>query len=403
MAEGGEGGSWWGGWVQTAKDKSNEAWNFMKKDLVEFGSVVQKDTSAVVATTACTLKDKLKVEESTGSKMRSGFTNFLMGISETLAPKNYGMEEDDDVPQRVIFDRAKARLQDTQTDPGTYLTEPDGPVDVYEEWKETFHVDQHKGDISDLLVASDEVRSIYTKLVNDTWEVTDAVEETVGDVAEKPKKPESPDQSPDKKEIDTEKLETKDVVNQDEVTIKTKEHLEENIGTETKKEEQNNAAFKSEKDDTAKKTEDSVEDTQTAQEAKEHIEGGQEPDKTEPDKTEPDKTELLTGEKALEVNKDKESTTSEGSSIEELRFSDDSSKEKDEADKTVLPVQKDGSGMSSPVQSDNGASKDTSSLSDDWDRDFDIEITEQDLKHVAALATTTEGNEEDLDDWESWE
>lgn len=49
------GGSWWGGWLQAAKDKSSEAMTFIKRDLDEFASAVQSDTRLLVESTTNTM------------------------------------------------------------------------------------------------------------------------------------------------------------------------------------------------------------------------------------------------------------------------------------------------------------------------------------------------------------
>ncbi|GBO01491.1 hypothetical protein AVEN_15215-1 [Araneus ventricosus] len=59
------GSSWWGswpGWLQTAKEKSSNALEFMKRDLTEFTQVVQTDAVAAVSSTAAMLKEKLTIE-----------------------------------------------------------------------------------------------------------------------------------------------------------------------------------------------------------------------------------------------------------------------------------------------------------------------------------------------------
>lgn len=60
----------------------------------------------------------------------------------------------------------KARLYEIQISPQTYCTEPDGPIDKFNDWKLTFDLESKKGEISELLVSVDEVRTIYTKLVS---------------------------------------------------------------------------------------------------------------------------------------------------------------------------------------------------------------------------------------------
>jgi len=60
---------------------------------------------------------------------------------------------------------SQARLFEIQTSPQTYCTEPDGPQEQFDAWRSTFDLEAKKGEISDLLVSVNEVRSIYTKLV----------------------------------------------------------------------------------------------------------------------------------------------------------------------------------------------------------------------------------------------
>ena len=59
----------------------------------------------------------------------------------------------------------QARLNAIQIDPGTYCEEPSGPQEDFQKWQRTFQLENHKGDISELLVSNAEVRSLYTQLV----------------------------------------------------------------------------------------------------------------------------------------------------------------------------------------------------------------------------------------------
>ncbi|XP_035666081.1 BSD domain-containing protein 1-like [Branchiostoma floridae] len=177
MAEGG-GDTWFGGWVKAAKDKSGEVFDFMKRDLTEFSTVVQKDTATAVASTATTVKSKLHEHQisqpselaeqsATGGTLKEGLSNFLGAISRSLAVDDDDVEEIRIGPASptAVYGRAQARLHNMQIDPGTYCNEPDGPQDQYFKWLETFDLEGIKGDISDLLVAKNEVRALYTRLV----------------------------------------------------------------------------------------------------------------------------------------------------------------------------------------------------------------------------------------------
>ncbi|XP_075765265.1 BSD domain-containing protein 1 isoform X3 [Pelodiscus sinensis] len=178
MAEGEDGG-WWRSWLQqsyqTVKEKSTEALEFMKRDLTEFSQVVQHDTACTIAATASVVKEKLvKTEGSSGTteKMKKGLADFLGVISDTFAPSP-DMTIDCDVITLMAtpsgttepYDSTKARLYTLQSDPATYCNEPDGPAVLFETWLSQFNLEEKKGEISELLVTSPSIRALYTKMV----------------------------------------------------------------------------------------------------------------------------------------------------------------------------------------------------------------------------------------------
>ncbi|KAJ8287424.1 hypothetical protein COCON_G00000830 [Conger conger] len=176
MAEG-EGG-WWGGWLQqgyqAVKDKSAEAYEFIKRDLTEFSNVVQHDTACSIVATASAVRSKLAAEGSTETteKVKKSLSNLLGVITDTLAPP-----PDKTIDCEVItlmatpagttevYDSTKARLYCLQADPATYCNEPDGPPEQFEAWLPTCSLEDRKGEISELLVSSPSIRSLYTKMV----------------------------------------------------------------------------------------------------------------------------------------------------------------------------------------------------------------------------------------------
>uniref|UniRef100_A0A3B4Y2M2 BSD domain containing 1 n=1 Tax=Seriola lalandi dorsalis TaxID=1841481 RepID=A0A3B4Y2M2_SERLL len=113
---------WWGGWFQQSfqavKDKSSEALEFLKRDLTEFSTVVQHDTACSIVATATAVRNKLA-----------------------------------------------ARLYSLQADPATYCNEPDGPPEQFDNWLSSFSLEEKKGEISELLVNSPSIRALYTKMV----------------------------------------------------------------------------------------------------------------------------------------------------------------------------------------------------------------------------------------------
>ncbi|XP_053358329.1 BSD domain-containing protein 1 isoform X2 [Clarias gariepinus] len=176
MAEGE--GAWWGGWlqqsIQSLKDRSSEAYEFIKRDLTEFSTVVQHDTACSIVATANAVKSKLAVEGSseTTEKVKKSLSNILGVITDTLAPPP-DKTIDCDVITLVatpagtteVYDSTKARLYTLQADPATYCNEPDGPLEQFDTWLSTFSLEERKAEISELLVSSPSIRALYTKMV----------------------------------------------------------------------------------------------------------------------------------------------------------------------------------------------------------------------------------------------
>lgn len=173
-----EGEGWWGGWLQQSfqavKDKSSEALEFLKRDLTEFSTVVQHDTACSIVATATAVKNKLAVEGSseTTEKVKKSLSSFLGVITDTLAPPP-DKTIDCDVITLVatpagtteVYDSSKARLYSLQADPATYCNEPDGPPEQFDNWLSGFSLEDKKGEISELLVSSPSIRALYTKMV----------------------------------------------------------------------------------------------------------------------------------------------------------------------------------------------------------------------------------------------
>uniref|UniRef100_A0A8C8RLF4 BSD domain containing 1 n=1 Tax=Pelusios castaneus TaxID=367368 RepID=A0A8C8RLF4_9SAUR len=147
----------------------------MKRDLTEFTQVVQHDTACTIAATASVVKEKLvKTDGSSGTteKVKKGLADFLGVISDTFAPSPDKTIDCDVITLMATpsgttepYDSAKARLYTLQSDPATYCNEPDGPVELFESWLMQFNLEEKKGEISELLVTSPSVRALYTKMV----------------------------------------------------------------------------------------------------------------------------------------------------------------------------------------------------------------------------------------------
>ncbi|NWR53450.1 BSDC1 protein, partial [Regulus satrapa] len=173
-----EDGGWWRSWLQQSdqavKEKSTEALEFMKRDLAEFTQVVQHDTACTIAATASVVKDKLARAEGSGAteKVRKGLSDFLGVISDTFAPSPDKTIDCDVITLMATpsgttepYDSAKARLYSLQSDPATYCNEPDGPAELLEAWLAQFNLEEKKGEIAELLATSPSIRALYTKMV----------------------------------------------------------------------------------------------------------------------------------------------------------------------------------------------------------------------------------------------
>ncbi|KAJ9578394.1 hypothetical protein L9F63_005383, partial [Diploptera punctata] len=168
----GGGGSWWDSWYKTAKDKSVEVLQFVKRDLDEFSSAVKNEASNVVTSTTSALKDKLKLDEpeSTANTMKRSVSSFFGQMSSVLNPT----PEDDDEEAIVIHDSQPVVLTKFQmmqhalvTNPDTFLTEPDKKFEKqYEAWLEIIE-DQLTADrLSKMMAANPELHLQYTSLVS---------------------------------------------------------------------------------------------------------------------------------------------------------------------------------------------------------------------------------------------
>ncbi|CAL1275862.1 unnamed protein product [Larinioides sclopetarius] len=174
------GSSWWGswpGWLQTAKEKSSNALEFMKRDLTEFTQVVQTDAVAAVSSTAAMLKEKLTVDnaEAVADKARQSITSVIGSIADVFAPQ----KELEDSELMIIKDSEPvtmdwwqkystyiiSQLYMIRKDPKTFCHEPEGPPEMYENWLESFDLSEHQEEMTEIMITCSEVRDIYDKLV----------------------------------------------------------------------------------------------------------------------------------------------------------------------------------------------------------------------------------------------
>uniref|UniRef100_A0A2K5SBE6 BSD domain containing 1 n=1 Tax=Cebus imitator TaxID=2715852 RepID=A0A2K5SBE6_CEBIM len=155
MAEGEDVG-WWRSWLQ----QSYQA--------------VKEKIAACSRSTCFLCPFSIQTEGSSGAteKMKKGLSDFLGVISDTFAPSPDKTIDCDVItlmgtPSGTAepYDGTKARLYSLQSDPATYCNEPDGPPELFEAWLSQFCLEEKKGEISELLVGSPSIRALYTKMV----------------------------------------------------------------------------------------------------------------------------------------------------------------------------------------------------------------------------------------------
>ncbi|RWS29589.1 synapse-associated-like protein [Leptotrombidium deliense] len=178
----------------------------MKRDLTEFKETVQTDTISAVSSTASYIRTAIQSisldeesEESngnvTGSEAESSVAassseptkekpnqlNFafleekakhvIFSVFDVLKGTVFADEEEEIcvvVGNKVVnipVERWNMLVSAVQSDPQTYLHEPQGPPDNYESWLATFNLIDHESEVQQLLSSVPDVNNIYSKLV----------------------------------------------------------------------------------------------------------------------------------------------------------------------------------------------------------------------------------------------
>uniref|UniRef100_A0A3Q1BXB9 BSD domain-containing protein n=1 Tax=Amphiprion ocellaris TaxID=80972 RepID=A0A3Q1BXB9_AMPOC len=411
---------WWGGWLQQSfqavKDKSSEALEFLKRDLTEFSTVVQHDTACSIVATATAVKNKLAVEGSseTTEKVKKSLSSFLGVITDTLAPPP-DKTIDCDVITLVatpagtteVYDSSKARLYSLQADPATYCNEPDGPPEQFDSWLSSFSLEDKKGEISELLVNSPSIRALYTKMVpaavahSEFWQryfykVFQLEQEEARRVALKQRAEQSPHTETLGWEEEEEGMssilngyksallrnltltlppatllspalspsEATLSVSSDSVSLPTQvDARPEPVATELSK----------------KLTEASLEDVVNKPQ----------------EELRPGKNDLPP-EARVEAGTQSEATV-DGTSVRAPTSKPENTKEEGPQDLRVFELNSD-SGKSTP--SNNGKKGSSTDVSEDWEKDFDLDMTEEEVQ--LALSKIEASGEMD-EDWENWD
>ncbi|CAF3734303.1 unnamed protein product [Rotaria sp. Silwood1] len=144
--------SWFTSAIQSVRDKSIDALDFVRRDLAEFTTTVKSDTE--------TYLNKIKSQD----VGELGINRFVSKLSSDIGKTNN--DNGTHLQTTPSFDRIHNELTRLQNDESTYLTDPI-PNEAYETWRQTtnFNVDILKGDIAQLLIDAPHVRSFYAHLV----------------------------------------------------------------------------------------------------------------------------------------------------------------------------------------------------------------------------------------------
>lgn len=218
------GGPWSSGWLKSAKEKTFNTLELVKKDLTEFGDAVASEATAIAANTVESVKQQAQnlqqivtpvfaedEKESEGKVVKnvdkqltdehvqstnSGWK--LPQVSEiannawvkTLVKtvKSIAQEEtttDEDQITEIISPKFCARdklclpnhlLYAIQTDRQTYISSPEGDEQLFLMWQEEFDEEAHDKEMNSLLSNCPRMREIYQELVpqevssSDFWE-----------------------------------------------------------------------------------------------------------------------------------------------------------------------------------------------------------------------------------------
>uniref|UniRef100_A0A3Q3QKR6 BSD domain-containing protein n=1 Tax=Monopterus albus TaxID=43700 RepID=A0A3Q3QKR6_MONAL len=387
----------------SSPSQSSEALDFLKRDLTEFSTVVQHDTACSIVATATAVRNKLAVEGSseTTEKVKKSLSSFLGVITDTLAPPP-DKTIDRDVITLVataagtteVYDSTKARLYSLQADPATYCNEPDGPPEQFDNWLSSFSLENMKGEISEHLVNSPSIRALYTKMVpaavthSEFWEryfykVFQLDQEEARRVALKQRAEQS---------THTEILGWEE----EEEGIST--HLPETLTPPTgttllspvlSPSEERDATLSISSDSVSLPTQVEVRPEPVAMElAKKLTQASLEDvvDKTQEEQR-PVKVEAVA---QPEVAVD-------GAPVRALVSKAEATKEEGPQDLRVFELNSD-SGKSTP--SNNGKKGSSTDVSEDWEKDFDLDMTEEEVQ--LALSKIETSGELD-EDWENWD
>jgi len=169
--EGGAGG-WWGSWVNAAKAKSAEVYEFVKNDLNELSTAVKSEASAVLSSTSNAVKETLQLDkpESTANTVKRSVSSFFDQVGTALSPPPEDGDEEAIIIQGsdpVFLNRLQTRLYTLASEPRTFTEDiPAEQMPQFEAWLTVLEEDKMSMDkMTKMLAACPPLQENYTALV----------------------------------------------------------------------------------------------------------------------------------------------------------------------------------------------------------------------------------------------
>jgi len=159
-----EQGASWSGWfsstINSAKEKSNEMFQFLKQDISEFTETVSE--------AGRDLKDKLNIEENAKSAVNVVGEKVNVVLEQMSTIFGVGPEDDDEEvivgnSGRLICDRVQAKIYSLALDEEKFLKKPEGAA--YKEFSKNFHIEKKEDEITELFACNPHLQLQYTQLV----------------------------------------------------------------------------------------------------------------------------------------------------------------------------------------------------------------------------------------------
>lgn len=375
--------------------------DFMKRDIDEFTQTFQEETKNAVSNAAGVLRDKLQMDdsESTANKMKRSVSTLLGTVSQAFTLTREESEEELCVIRNnepVILDRVQSQVYTMQIEPKTYLEDPQ-PLEEYEQWLRTFDLERMQPELSDTLINNPEVQSLYTKLVpamvshivfwhryffklHQMNQLEERKQALLQRASDEPQQEEiqwdDEDAAPTKSEM-TDQLATQ-ILNEYEAECRERKRIEDGkIGA-------HNLPADSQTDD-SKCSSANNESILSSSLSSFQI--------STKDFDTDDDTKLFTADDKSLHSKPKNLKEELGKDVTML-----TTKEKGD----LVVVLKNPNDRISPSSSNKESSND-----DEWEKDFELEVTEEDVQAAQTLSSTVEGStarqQGEDEDWENWE